>query len=110
VKEIRDVRITVLQRTTNQRLIEKYGDSKIEHLCPYNEEGQEFISVEGAKPDGFCEEVWTAFGKYAFALAHGVERFWPSWIEARHIAISSCNDGLRPVIFKFEPVDKIKAR
>lgn len=107
---MKDVRITVLQRTSNENLIEKYGNPKIEHLCPYNKEGQEYISIEGAKPEGFCEEAWTAFGKYAFALAHGVEGFWPSWIESRHIAINSCNDGLRPVIFKLEPIDKKAAK
>jgi len=65
-----------LKRTTNQKLIEKYGNPEIEHLWPYNKEGQESISVEGTKPDGFCEEAWTAFGKYAFALAHRAEGFF----------------------------------
>jgi uncharacterized repeat protein (TIGR04076 family) len=33
-----------------------------------------------------------------------VEGFWPHWIPERHISINSCNDGLRPVIFKLEAI------
>ncbi len=101
---MKNVKITVLERTINEKLIEEYGNPKLS-LCPYNKVGQEYISVEGAKPDGFCEEAWTAFGKYAFALVHGSDGFWPTWIEKRHISINSCNDGLRPVIFKLEVID-----
>jgi uncharacterized repeat protein (TIGR04076 family) len=101
---MKDVKITVLERTSVDRLIKEYGNRKLEHFCPFNKEGQEYISVEGRKPDGFCEEAWTAFGKYVFALAHGADGFWPSWIEARHVSINSCNDGLRPVIFKLEVI------
>ncbi len=44
-----------------------------------------------------------------FALAHGVgkELFYNGyWIRKPGVAICSCNDGLRPVIFKLEATDE----
>ena len=43
--------------------------------------------------------------QYAFALAHGAGEgvfYYGDWIRKPGVAICSCNDGLRPVIFKLE--------
>ena len=42
--------------------------------------------------------------QYVFALAHGVKEpfYYCDWIGVPGVAICSCNDGLRPVIFKLE--------
>ena len=39
-----------------------------------------------------------------FALSHGGEElfYYGDWIRKPGVAICSCNDGLRPVIFKIE--------
>ena len=99
-----DVRITVLERTTRPKLIEEYAAPEMSHQCTAVEDGQVWISKDGAKPDGFCEEAWSAFTRYVFALSHDVEGFWPGWISERYVSINSCNDGLRPVIFKLEAI------
>lgn len=85
-------------------LAKEYGTPQL-GVCPFHKPGQVFLSKAGMQPEGLCDEAWTAFGKYAFALAHGSNGFWTNWIEKRDIAINSCNDGLRPVIFKLEAID-----
>ena len=45
----------------------------------------------------------------AFALAHGAGEglfYYGDWIRKPGVAICSCNDGLRPVIFKLEATDE----
>ena len=99
-----DVRITVLKKTEQADLIEEYGMDGLS-VCDRFEDNEVIISKHGGRPEGFCEEAWSAVGKYAFALAHGADGFWDSWIPERKIAIVSCNDGLRPVIFRMETVE-----
>ena len=44
-----------------------------------------------------------------FALAHGTGDelfYYGDWIKTPGVAIVSCNDGLRPVIFKLERTDE----
>jgi len=63
-----------------------------------------------AKPDGFCDEAWKAVYQYVFALAHGAGDhvfYYGDWIRKPGVAICSCNDGLRPVIFKLEATETI---
>ena len=66
-----------------------------------------FFFTDYAKPEGFCDEAWKAIYQYVFALAHGSGQFYyGDWIEKPGVAICSCNDGLRPVIFKVERTDE----
>ncbi len=45
--------------------------------------------------------------QYVFALSHGSEKFYyKDWIDKEGVTICSCNDGIRPVIFKIEATDK----
>ena len=97
------VKITVLRTTLNEDLAQEYG---IEGLgaCPMLKEGQVFYA-DYAKPEVFCDEAWKAIYQYAFALAHGSGGelfYYGDWIRKPGVAICSCNDGLRPVIFKLE--------
>ncbi|MGL4107466.1 TIGR04076 family protein [Clostridium sp. LP20] len=62
-----------------------------------------------AKPAGFCDKAWKAIYQYVFALAHGAGKdvfYYDDWIRKPVTAICSCNDGIRPVIFKIESIDK----
>lgn len=50
-----------------------------------------------------------AIYQYVFALAHGAEKdlfYYGDWVKIPGVAICSCNDGLRPVIFKVEATDE----
>ena len=76
--------------------------------CPMLKAGQVFYA-DYAKPEGFCDEAWKAIYQYVFALAHGAEKglfYYGDWIRVPGVAICSCNDGLRPVIFKLEATDE----
>ncbi|MCD7995480.1 MAG: TIGR04076 family protein [Clostridia bacterium] len=103
---MKKVKITVLKTTLDKELAREYG---VEGLtaCPVIQEGQVFY-VDYAKPDGFCDGAWNAIHQYVFALAHGANELFynGSWIKNPGVAICSCNDGLRPVIFKLESTDQ----
>ena len=100
-------RITVLKRHFDEELAKEYGSKGI-GKCPMLKEGQIFYA-DYAKPEGFCDEAWKAVYQYAFALAHGAGEglfYYGDWIRKPGVAICSCNDGLRPVIFKLEATDE----
>ena len=101
------VKITVLKTTLDEELAREYGADGLK-ACPMLREGQVFYA-DYAKPDGLCDEAWKAIYQYVFALAHGAGRetfYYGDWIRKPGVAICSCNDGLRPVIFKLEATEE----
>ena len=104
---IKRVKIAVLKTPVDRALAEEYGAEGLT-ACPMLREGQVFYA-DYAKPEGFCDEAWKAVYQYAFALAHGAGEglfYYGDWIRKPGVAICSCNDGLRPVIFKLEATDE----
>ena len=102
------VRITVLKTTLDRELAAEYGAEGLT-ACPMLKAGQVFYA-DYAKPDGMCDEAWKAIYQYVFALAHGAETelfYYGDWIRKPGVAICSCNDGLRPVIFKLEATGEV---
>lgn len=102
-------KITVLKRTFDEELAAEYGAEGLS-VCLMLKEGQEFYA-DFACPEGFCNEAWKAIYQYVFALAHGSGKngglfYYGDWIRKPGVAICSCNDGLRPVIFKIEQTDQ----
>ena len=98
-------KITVLRKTFQKDLAEEYGIDGLT-TCPMLQEGQVFYA-DWECPEGFCNEAWKAIYQYVFALAHGVGKngelfYYGVCIYKDGVAICSCNDGLRPVIFKIE--------
>ena len=74
-----------------------------------DEESENYGPPQNVQPDGFCDEAWKAIYQYVFALAHGATKepfYYGDWISKPGMAICSCNDGLRPVIFKLEATDE----
>ena len=103
---MKKVKITVLKTTLDKELAAEYGVDGLS-TCPMLKEGQEFYA-DYAKPEGFCDEAWKAIYQYVFALSHGCGKelfYFGDWIRKPGVAICSCNDGLRPVIFKLEATD-----
>ena len=104
---MKKVKITVLKTTLDKELAKEYGVQGLK-ACPMHKQGQVFYA-DYAKPEGFCDEAWKAVYQYAFALSHGVDGglfYYGDWINKPGVAICSCNDGLRPVIFKLEATDE----
>lgn len=105
--DMKKVRITVLKTTFDKDLAGEYGVDGL-GPCPMMSVGQEFYA-DYAKPNKFCDEAWKAVYQYVFALAHGSGDelfYYGDWIKTPGVAICSCNDGLRPVIFKLERTDE----
>lgn len=102
------VKITILKATFDAELAAEYGAEGLT-ACPMHRAGEVFYA-DYAKPQGLCDEAWKAIYQYAFALAHGAEKdvfYYGDWIKTPGVAICSCNDGLRPVIFKLEATDEV---
>ena len=100
-------RITVLKKTLDEELAREYGAEGLT-ACPMLRTGQ-VCYADYAKPEGFCDEAWKAVYQYVFALSHGAGGglfYYGDWIRKPGVAICSCNDGLRPVIFKIEATDE----
>lgn len=100
---MKKVKITVLKTMFNQELADEYGVDGLS-TCPFHTAGQTFMA-DYAKPEGLCDEAWKAIYQYVFALAHGAGEglfYYGDWIKTPGVAICSCNDGLRPVIFNLE--------
>ena len=100
-------KITVLKRNFDKELAKEYGVEGLS-ACPMLTEGQVFYA-DYACPEGFCNEAWKAIYQYVFALAHGAGKeifYYGDWIRKPGVAICSCNDGLRPVIFKIESTEE----
>lgn len=100
-------KITVLKRTFDKELADEYGAEGL-GACPMLKEGQVFYA-DWECPEGFCNEAWKAIYQYVFTLAHGGAKelfYYGDWIRKPGVAICSCNDGLRPVIFKIEATDE----
>ena len=98
-----NVRITAVRRTEYRDLMEKY-ENPIEHACDIRE-GDSFISVDGEKPDGFCDSAWESVEKFVRVLAEGGGNFYDGWMKNPRSALISCNDGFRPVSFLLEAVE-----
>ena len=96
---MKKVKITVLKTTLDKELAAEYGAEGLK-ACPMLKEGQVFYADY---------EAWKAIYQYVFALAHGAGDglfYYGDWIRKPGVAICSCNDGLRPVIFKLEATDE----
>lgn len=103
---MKQVKIKVIKKMLNKELADVYG---VEGLgaCSKFYEGQVFYAGY-SKPEGLCDEAWSAMQKYVFAILNGasnVQFYEGKWLKESGVAICSCSDGIRPVIFKLE-IDK----
>ena len=97
------VRITAVRKADYKDLQDLY-ENPIEHACTVNE-GQQWISYGGTKPDGLCDRAWESMRWFVEELATGRGNFYDGWMKNPHSAFISCNDGFRPVSFLIETVD-----
>ena len=97
------VRITAIRTVIHSDLIAIY-ENPIEHTCSIRE-GDSWISQNGERPEGLCEEAWKTMQEYVKALAEGKGNFFDGWMVNPYSAMLSCNDGFRPVSFYIETID-----
>lgn len=102
---MKKVKITVVKRCFNEELAAEYANPEL-GKCQKLEEGQVFYAA-WKKPEGFCDEAWKAIHHYVMLLSHGGSRFFNGrWMKQDNMCIASCNDGIRPTIFKIEALDE----
>ena len=97
---MKQVKITPIRRSEYHDLMALY-ENPLEHPCD-TVLGREYLSVDGQKPEGLCNEAWTCMEKFVMALANGGGNFFDGWMKNEHSAMISCNDGFRPVSFLLE--------
>ncbi len=97
------VRITALRQTVYPDLIAQY-ENPIEHACEVRV-GQQWISVDGQRPEGLCPSAWSSMQEFVVALANGGGNFYDGWMKNPKSAMISCNDGFRPFSFLIEVIE-----
>lgn len=100
---MKKVKITVMKQTIYNDLINKY-ENPIEHACTLKV-GDTFISYDGKKPETLCDSAWDSMEKFVKELAFGGGNFFDGWMQNKHSAMISCNDGFRPVSFYLETIE-----
>ena len=100
---MKNVKITVKRITVYNDLISEY-ENPIEHACELKV-GDTFISIDGQKPDGFCDSAWGVIEPFVKELALGGGNFYDGWMKNEKSAMLSCNDGFRPVTFLVETIE-----
>ena len=97
---MKKVRITAVRQTEYPDLMARY-ENPVEHSCDVRI-GQQWVSVDGKCPEGFCPSAWDSVRLFAEALARGEGNFFDGWMRNPLSAMISCNDGFRPVSFYLE--------
>lgn len=92
-----NVRITAIRKADYKDLQLRY-ENPISHACSVKE-GEQWTSINGAKPDGLCESAWESMRWFVEELASGRGNFFDGWMKNPYSALISCNDGFRPVSF-----------
>jgi uncharacterized repeat protein (TIGR04076 family) len=103
---MKKVKITALRKNSYPDLMAKY-ENPIEHTCNVDE-GMTWESVNGEKPDNFCDSAWDTISAFVKTLAQGGGNFFDGWMKNPYSAMLSCNDGFRPVSFYLETVEEDK--
>jgi len=74
--------------------------------CPVHKGGQEyFVSHNYDKSEGFCPGAWSDI-RETVSVPHLGGTYYP-WLKDNEM-IKCCTDGLRPVIFKIERLEKLE--
>ena len=69
-----NVLITAIRQTIYTDLMAKY-ENPIEHTCDVTE-GQQWLSIDGRRPDGMCPSAWESMRPFVESLAKGEGNFY----------------------------------
>ena len=101
---MKKVKITAVRKICYPDLMEKY-ENPIEHTCDV-QEGMDWVSLDGQKPEGFCDSAWDSVAPFVKTLAQGGGNFYDGWMKNPYSAMIRCNDGFRPVSFYLEALEE----
>jgi len=102
------VKITVVKKINNREMFGSSPPAQSTCIpeCDKVELGQEFISDEGRCPLGFCSWAYADIQRDITHLRLGGD--YP-WMKEKGVVLSSCTDGIGPVIFKLERIEDSQA-
>ena len=103
---MKNVKITVIRKEFYADFADLYiKEGKSIGACPLLEVGDSFI-FEGSAvmPEGFCPWAWIDVYRSVSALSAGAT--YIPWNKKDNMQILCCTDGVRPVIFSIEAIDK----
>ena len=101
---MKQVKITAVRKADYKDLQAQY-ENPIEHTCDVLE-GQQWVSIDGKCPEGFCSSAWSSMREFVEALARGEGNFYDGWMKNPMSAMISCNDGFRPFSFYIEAIEE----
>ncbi len=103
MNDMKEVRITAIRQTVYEDLMARY-ENPVEHTCDVSA-GQQWVSVDGQRPEGLCPSAWESMRPFVESLARGEGNFYDGWMKNPMSAMISCNDGFRPFSFYIEVVE-----
>jgi uncharacterized repeat protein (TIGR04076 family) len=99
-------KITILKRTLNQDLIDKYIIEDFQGITPCEKfkDGQEIVIDPNTAsiPDGFCHWAWADIRQDINLIASGGNAMG---MKEEGATITFCSDWTRPVYFKIERIE-----
>jgi len=98
------LKITILKRLDPHKMFDELPVTLKKSMgpCSVFHDGQVIHVDESLRmPEGFCETAWKNFYHNIRTLGYGGNL---PFFEETNLAINSCTDGMRPVIFKIERV------
>ena len=106
-QKLKRVKITVVKVTFNKDLAEEYAVPDYPP-CLIHKVGQVFYSNGWQKPADFCDYAWNSMRDMVLCVAQkgGYILGEGNWLKQSDMAIVSCCDGIKPVIFKIEATDE----
>ena len=102
---MKKVKITAIRQTEYADLMAQY-ENPIQHACDVSV-GRSWISIDGQRPEGFCDSAWGSMEYFVRELANGGGNFYDGWMKNPNSAMISCNDGFRPVSFYLETLEEV---
>ncbi len=105
---LKKVKISVIDVTYNRERAALYAPEGY-GLCELHAVGQVFYSNGWQKPSGLCDNAWNCMRDYVLAISQGAGYIYGDggFTNQEGMVIVSCNDGIRPVIFKVEKTDLV---
>lgn len=103
---MKKVKITVLKKEFYGEYADEYlTDGKSAGPCPVLNVGDTFL-FEGSAvmPEGFCPWAWIDIYRGVSALSAGAT--YKPWNNRDGMQILCCTDGIRPVVFAIEALQK----
>jgi len=98
-----DVKITVIAKLKPGEVFDELAADGFNPVCDGVELDQVFLSKNLNMPEGFCSWAWADIQRDVSHLGLGGNF---RWINQPGKMVSSCTDGLRPVVFKLERIEE----